>query len=69
MLTLTPGETSHLGKAKGGSKEDLQRAEAQGIFCWQTLAVRSQCMPLLLDRPLHVVCIRYAVDTKTVSSV
>lgn len=68
MLALTPGKTSQLSKAER-SKEELQRAGAQGIFCWQTLAVRSHCTPVLLDRPLHVVCVRYAVDTKTVSSV
>lgn len=70
MPALTPGETSQLSKAERGSKGELQRNEARGIFCQQTAAVRSAVSALILmDHPLPVVCIRYATNTKTVSSV
>lgn len=66
LLALTPGETSQLSKAEIGSKGELERGEAQGIFCWQTPAVRSA---VGMGHSFHVVCVRYAVDTQSVSSV
>jgi len=66
---LTPGETAQLSKGERG--RELQRGEAHGISCWQQIsAVRSALgMPILMDDPFRVVCMRYVVDTKALSSV